>query len=114
MSEKIICVETYGLQTWYSDGVIHRSGDLPAKIYADGSVEYYCHGKRHREGGEPAVVYANGTKEWWWNGKRHRANGLPAVECSATSREAFFLHGEQYASDDSFLLLLRSVAAADS
>jgi hypothetical protein len=48
-----------GLREWTTNGVLDRSGDRPAVIHPDGSLEYWRNGKRHRVGG-PAVVFKRG------------------------------------------------------
>ena len=41
--------EYWGNREWHKDGVLHRDGDLPAYISAQGDKEYYQNGKRHRD-----------------------------------------------------------------
>jgi len=36
-------------------------------------------GRLHRDGDEPAVVKANGDRQWWTHGLCTRANGKPAI-----------------------------------
>ena len=64
-------VDQYANKRWRNEkGQIHRDGDMPAVVYADGTKEWYKEGKCHRDGGLPAVISARGQKEWynkWYN-----------------------------------------------
>jgi hypothetical protein len=60
-------------------GKLHRDGDLPAEIYADGTQRWYRNGKPYRDNDLPAVIYANGTQWWYRNGLVHRDGDLPTV-----------------------------------
>lgn len=73
--------------------VIHRDGDLPAIIWADGTKFYYKHDKLHRDNGLPAVELANGNKFYYKHGKLHRDNGLPAGEYSNGIKE-YWINGK--------------------
>lgn len=90
---------------WRLNGVIHRGGDLPAVVYANGTMKWvyngmyhrcndkpavestyeqiWCqHDKLHRDGDMPAIirVHSNGfiTQEWHQHGKRWRENNKPS------------------------------------
>lgn len=76
-----------GMMIWRDrDGLIHREGDLPAVIHADGGQEYFRHGLRHRDDDLPAVVQADGYSRWYRNGIVHREGDLPAIVHSDGSR----------------------------
>ena len=74
-----ICrVEQDGTKWWYKDSectILHRDGDLPAVVTANGYKAWHKHGERHRDGDLPAIKWANGDKSWWKDGKRHRECG---------------------------------------
>jgi hypothetical protein len=69
---------TDGSLEWCKDGVYHRDGDKPARIYKDGTLVWWKNGKWHRDGDKPAMIYADGTLTWFKNGKQHRTTG-PAI-----------------------------------
>jgi hypothetical protein len=46
----------------------HREYDLPAVVWADGSLEWALNGQFHRPPGRPARIYKDGTCYWWVNG----------------------------------------------
>ena len=71
-------VNKWGARRWYRDGKLHRGGDLPAGIYANGTLMWYKQGKQHRDGDLPAVIGADGTQFWFKNGKRHHRD-LPTT-----------------------------------
>ena len=90
-------IEYYkGIKIWAINGLLHRSGNLPAIECPNENNEYWEDGQRYliQENGTkefidlqgklnrlkdlPAVEYPNGDKEWWRWGKRHREDG-PAV-----------------------------------
>lgn len=50
------------------NGELHRDGDKPAIIGADGYLGWCLNGERHRSRG-PAVIHPNGKLEWWINGQ---------------------------------------------
>jgi hypothetical protein len=84
-----------GTQEWYnSDCKLHRGGDQPAIIRADGAILYYNNGLIHRDNDNPAVTYASGTMMWYRNGLFHRENDQPAVvynePCFNTAREWYY------------------------
>ena len=55
---------------WLNDlGQLHRDGDKPAIIWADGGRRWYKNGELHRDGDKPAVISASGTKLWYKNGE---------------------------------------------
>jgi len=62
-------INCFGSKYWKDkDGLLHRDGDLPAAIYADGSKYYYKNGNCHRDGDLPAVIFKN-KYEYWLDGK---------------------------------------------
>ena len=69
----------YGTRCWYWDGRLHRGGDLPVVILADGSQFWYKYGKEHRDGDLPAMIHVDGSKKWCKDGECHRDGDLPAV-----------------------------------
>lgn len=68
-----------GSQHWYKDGLCHRDNDLPALIYAHGAKYWYKNNLRHRDDDKPAAIYANGSQLWYKNGLKHRTSNKPAV-----------------------------------
>jgi antitoxin component YwqK of YwqJK toxin-antitoxin module len=69
-----------GTQYWFRNGEIHRDNDLPAVIRASGTKEWYQHGELHRDNGKPAIVYGDGTKEWYKNGEFIKSTEFPHGE----------------------------------
>ena len=89
-------IETWpGLQRWYRDGKLHRDGDLPAIIFADGSQCWYKYGRRHRSGDLPAEIWAYGTQRWYKDGKLHRDGDLPA-EIRTDGAQFWYKDGHRY------------------
>jgi hypothetical protein len=69
-----------GTQRWLdADGKLHRDGDLPAVVCANGRQQWWKHGKRHRDGDLPAVMWPSGARFWYQHGQQHRDGDLPAV-----------------------------------
>jgi hypothetical protein len=70
-----------GREEWMRDGLLDRTGDLPAIISYDGSYRaYYRRGALHRENNKAAIIMIeNGRKykEYWQNGAR---NIIPEIE----------------------------------
>ena len=65
-------VDDFGATRYYNEiGQLHRDGDEPAVIWADGTKAWYQNSQRHRDGGKPAVIYPNGIEEYWVNGVRY-------------------------------------------
>jgi hypothetical protein len=86
----------FGAQIWYKNEVVHRDGDQPAIVQADGTLTYVENGDVHRDGDLPAIIKPNGTQMWFVRGKRHRAEGRPAL-ITATKIEYYengLLHRE--------------------
>jgi hypothetical protein len=54
-------IDEYGNTFWEVDGELHREGDLPAIVWADGSKVWRVRGKRHRGGGLPAIVWTGAS-----------------------------------------------------
>jgi hypothetical protein len=84
---------------WYRDGKLHRDGDLPALIWADGSQYWFKHGKLHRDGDLPAQIHSNGTQLWYQHGKLHRDGDLPAAICSIGT-QSWYQHGKRHRDGD--------------
>ena len=68
-----------GTQAWFQDGQLSRGDDKPAMIYADGSQEWFVNGKHGRDGDQPAIVTATGEKSWLKDGRFSRENDKPTV-----------------------------------
>ena len=63
-----------------SDGNFeHREGDLPAEVYADGSMNWAQYAEYCRYGDLPSQVTADGKQVWWVGRIWHRGGGLPAI-----------------------------------
>jgi len=78
-------IDINGNKTWRNkEGQRHRLNG-PARIYADGRLEYWENGKLHRDDG-PAGIYPDGTLCYFQNDKRHRLDG-PAVICPNGTKE---------------------------
>jgi len=56
-----VLVRYDGAQLWYRNGQLHREGDLPAFVWANGYQKRLRNGQLHREEG-PAGVYSNGDQ----------------------------------------------------
>ena len=67
---------------WRQNDKMHRDGDKPAIIYADGSLAWYQIGLIHRDGDKPAIITADGGLEWWKNGQLHRYSGPARIRPS--------------------------------
>jgi len=90
---------TLGNQAWYKNDKLHRDGDLPAAVWADGNQFWYKDGQRHRDGDRPAEIWANGTQFWFKNGLQHRDGDLPAV-IRANGKQQWFKNGKEYTPDN--------------
>ena len=91
MSESTCQTDEYGTQRWFSsEGLLHRTGDLPALIYTSGTVAYYEHGKLHRLD-NPATIYSHGLKLWYHHGRLHneKSHALESADCCT-----WYVHGE--------------------
>ena len=77
-------------KSWFINGKRHRSNDLPAIEFHNGTKVWYTFDNIHRNNDLPAVVYANGTMCWRYFGQLHRENG-PAIK-TKNSQEYFFLN----------------------
>jgi hypothetical protein len=85
-----------GEKRWYKNGLLHREGDLPARIVPEkDSKEWYYEGKYHREGG-PATInrYGDGIETWSKHGKYHRLDG-PAISADVFGSPQFYIDGEK-------------------
>ena len=81
-----------GTLLWFKNGVWHRDGDKPARIYAANStLLWYKNGKIHRDGDKPAAIFWNGTLWWYKNGKQHRVTG-PAV-INRNNKHEYWING---------------------
>jgi len=89
-------IDENGDEFWKNkEGQLHRDGDLPAVIYANGA-KYWCkNGQLHRDGDLPAIIFANGRKEWWKNSKRHRDGDQPAI-IWPNGAKAWYKNGVRY------------------
>lgn len=91
-------IDKYGNLRFYKDGELHRDGDLPAVIYADGTRCWWKNGKRHRDNDLPAIICVNGDRGWFKNGLPHRDGDKPAVISPSTSGtlKRWYKNGEEY------------------
>ncbi|MFW2513870.1 hypothetical protein ACNI3K_08850 [Demequina sp. SO4-13] len=94
------------VEEWYINGRLSRE-DGPARVHADGTLEFWSNGVRNRTSG-PAIQYprpyagwASGPDEYWQRGALHRIDG-PAREpfvsmdgFKATNGE-YFLRGQKF------------------
>lgn len=63
-------------------GDLHREGDKPAVIWADGRHDHCKHGLLHRDGDKPAVYYPNRERPfmvYYKNNFLHRDGNKPAL-----------------------------------
>ena len=68
-------VYDFGEYEFYSFGVQHRENDLPATVFADGTMHWYMLGKMHRNNSLPALITDNGNvKRWFKNGVEYFPN----------------------------------------
>jgi len=89
-------IDKYGTKRWFNEsGQLHRDGDKPAVVWADGDKFWYRNGKRHRDGNKPALERPNGDKFWYQNGKPHRDGNKPALEW-ADGDKMWYQHGKRY------------------
>ena len=82
----------FGMHRWHQNGRLHRDGDQPAIIWANGTQSWYQNGLCHRDGDQPAILWADGTQEWCQNGQRHRAGDQPAI-VGANGRQEWYQNG---------------------
>jgi len=61
-----------GIEWRNAGGRLHREGDCPAVIWANGTRLWWRNGDLHRDGGQPAVIYFHGGEEFWEDGQRVR------------------------------------------
>jgi hypothetical protein len=80
-----------GTLVWFKNGQIHRDGDKPARIYADGALNWFKNGQYHRDGDKPAQIGMTGYLGWYKSGLQHRVTG-PAVIYSKKKRE-YWING---------------------
>jgi len=89
-------IDGKGNSFWYNaKGQVHRVGDDPAIIYANGTMRWYKNGKRHRNGDKPSFIESNGTMWWHKNDLIHRDNDKPAV-VRANGSMGWYKDGKQY------------------
>ena len=61
-----------GTEKWRNkDGKLHREGDKPAVIWANGTQVFWKNGKLHRDGDKPARIWASGIQEFFKNGVQY-------------------------------------------
>lgn len=53
MQQSRLCTDIYGNKRWFKDGLLHRDGDEPAIICANGTRYWYKHGKLQPEPKQP-------------------------------------------------------------
>jgi hypothetical protein len=82
------------VKEWWVEGKCHRDGG-PAVIRSDGTTGWYSRGLEHRDGDLPAVEgggYDSWT-EWWVNGKLHRETGPARDPHNFVRRLEFYVAG---------------------
>ena len=91
-----------GSKEWYKHGELHREGDQPASIDADGEQvlvqSWYKHGYPHRDGDLPAYIDSeNGETQWWKESRQHRYIGPAQVLMidGYVAYTEFYAHGRQ-------------------
>ena len=62
------CVRFDDCEYWGLDGLMHRDGDLPARIVGSKEKEWYRYGQLHRDGDLPAFI-SRKTEMWYTNGR---------------------------------------------
>jgi hypothetical protein len=119
--EEIIYPAQPHLECRDEEGRLHRQ-DGPARILADGTVEWWWQGRRHRDDGPalitgdgvmywlrgyklhrhegPAVVAPSGLAEYWRYGRLHRKDG-PAVSSPGNGLREWWLEGDLVRSERS-------------
>jgi hypothetical protein len=88
-------IDLGGNKSWYLNGELHRDGDLPAVVRANGYKEWWINGMLHRDNDLPALIKANGDKEYWINRELHRSNDLPAIEL-ANGDKRWYVNGKKH------------------
>jgi predicted lipoprotein with Yx(FWY)xxD motif len=91
--DKPAIIRADGTQFWYKDDQIHRDGDKPAIIRTDGTQFWYKNDKKHRDGDKPAVIHADGTQEWYRNGEKYTP--AHAQDCNP-SNKSVIIDGKRY------------------
>jgi hypothetical protein len=87
-------------------GVLHRSGDKPARIWQNGREEWWFNGALHREGDKPAIYQSDsdGTFvfEHYFKGNLHRDNEQAAVSRydGTVWRYEWYKHGLKHRDGD--------------
>lgn len=97
-NRETLITDPSGIQRWFLEGNLHRTGDLPAVIYPDGKREYYKYGRMHRDNG-PAMITANGDQYWYHEGLQHRDVDLPAVICVGGGK-IWYQYGKYHRDND--------------
>jgi hypothetical protein len=78
-----------GDKKWFdAERRLHRDGDKPALIRANGEKLYFKHGVVHRGNNKPARICANGAKWWYIDGTIGRTDGGP-VRISADNKFSY-------------------------
>jgi hypothetical protein len=96
--DKPAIIRADGTQVWYKNHKIHRDGDKPAYIEYDDNGQtvrlqiWYRMGKKHRDGDRPAHIDGV-TQIWYKNGKKHRDGDRPAVIDTADEGEMWYKNG---------------------
>lgn len=96
-----------GATFWYKNGVLHRDGDLPARVEPTGYCEWWLEGNPARPGGGPNIVHQDGTQEWTdAQMRRHRDDDLPAC-ITASGTQAWYQHGVPHRDGDKPAIISR-------
>lgn len=67
--------DRYGDLIWKKNGKLHRDGDKPAVISANGSLAWYQNNQLHRDNDKPAYIGRYGSLGWYQNDQMHRLCG---------------------------------------
>jgi hypothetical protein len=89
--DKPAYISADGTLGWYKNGDYHRDGDKPAIINVDGTLIWYKNGLLHRDNDKPSLIHADGHLEWYKNGKQHRVTG-PAV-INQNNKKEYWVNG---------------------
>ena len=76
---------TIGYHLFVEYGKIQSINDVPAVVYADGTMEWRRERRLHRDHDKPAIIKSDGSQEWYQSGQLHRDNDQPAVVSSYKS-----------------------------
>jgi hypothetical protein len=87
---------------------LHREGDLPARVFSDGSMEWHQNGIYYRENDKPTSINAHGC-QFWQNSKMiisgyHRDDDKPAIihseKCFYSNMREWWVNGKRHREND--------------